>query len=222
MSMVPESAHALYALDPNDFVAARDQRARELRGAGDKEEATAVKSLRRPPVPVWALNQVARQRPDLVDALVTAEAQAHAAKDEEVRGALAQRRERLQDVVRAARDIIDGSGRPADTHEVDVTSALGTILASDELKEAFVDGVLTKTVDENAELEWPDVTGTSKPRESAPARPSRELMRARDDLERRRAAVETATQNLTEAQQALADATEAVARAEAEVARLER
>src|SRR5262249_38111386 len=65
VSMIPESAHALFALDPNDFVTARDQRARELRKEGEKDEAAAVKALRRPTVPVWALNQVARQRPEV-------------------------------------------------------------------------------------------------------------------------------------------------------------
>jgi hypothetical protein len=219
--MIPESAHALFALDPNDFVTARDQRARELRDAGEKEEAKAVKALRRPAVPVWALNQVARQRPDVVEALVAAEAQAHAPKDKDVRAALAQRRERLQDAVRAARDIIDGSGRPPDAHELDLTSALSSILASDELTRQFRDGVLTETVDENAEIEWPDVTGTPPPREPAPARPSRSLTRARDELERRQAAVEEATRRVAEAERALADAREAAARAEGEVARLE-
>jgi hypothetical protein len=221
MSMIPESAPALFALDPNDFVTARDQRARELRAAGEKDEAAAVKALRRPTVPVWALNQVARERPHVVDALVTAEGHAHAAKDKDVRAALAQRRERLQDVVRAARDIIDGSGRSPDPHELDLTSALSTILASDALTRAFRDGVLTKTVDENAEIEWPDVTGTPPPRERSPARPSRALVRARDELERRQAAVEDAIKRVAEAQRALADAREAAARAEAEVARLE-
>jgi hypothetical protein len=219
--MIPESAHALFALDPNDFVTARDQRARELRKEGEKDEAAAVKALRRPTVPVWALNQVARQRPDVVEALIAAEAQAHATKDKDVRAALAQRRERLQDVVRAARDIIDGSGRSADPHELDLTSAVSTILASEGLTSDFREGVLTKTVDENADIEWPDVTGTPPPREPAPARPSRALARARDELERRQAAVDDATRRVADAERALADARDAVARAEAEVARLE-
>jgi hypothetical protein len=221
VSVIPESAHALFALDPNDFVTARDQRARELRKEGEKDEAAAVKALRRPTVPVWALNQVARQRPEVVEALVAAEAAAHAAKDKDVRAALAQRRERLQDVVRAARDIIDGSGRSADPHELDLTSAVSTILTSDELTGDFREGVLTKTVDENADIEWPDVTGTPPPREPAPERPSRALVRARDEVARRQVAVDDAAQRVAAAERTLADARDALAHAEAEVARLE-
>src|SRR5262249_14317933 len=130
--------------------------------------------------------------------------------------------ESLQDVIRAARDIIDGSGRSADSQELEVTSALSTILASDELTRDLRGGVLTKTVDENAELEWPDVTGTPQGHEPAQARrPSRAPTRARDELERRRAVLDDAIRRVADAERALADARDGVARAEAEVDRLE-
>src|SRR5947208_10683617 len=104
-------ARELFELDPKDFVAARDQLVRELKASGDKEGAAAVKALKRPTVALWALNQVARQQPDAVDALVAAAADARAAqaavldggKPDDLRDALTRRRAAAADVSRAAR-----------------------------------------------------------------------------------------------------------------------
>lgn len=60
----------LYALDPKEFVAARDALAKRLREGGDRDTAAQVKKLARPTVAAWALNQVARRRPDDVDELL--------------------------------------------------------------------------------------------------------------------------------------------------------
>ncbi|MDP8988077.1 MAG: hypothetical protein M3N11_06985, partial [Actinomycetota bacterium] len=54
----------LYELEPRHFVAARDRLVRELRAAGERQAAAAVKGLRRPTVVAWALNQVARAHPE--------------------------------------------------------------------------------------------------------------------------------------------------------------
>lgn len=210
------SVEELFGLDPTDFVAARDDLARQLRTQGDKDGAKAVKGLRRPPIPVWALNQVARQEGDAVEALLTAGSEAQAAKGGNVRDALAQRRQRLHEVVRAARAIIEESGRSADQHELDITSALSTILGSERLARDFREGRLTGVTDDEAEIEWPDVSDTP-----VPTRPSRELVRAREELDRRRTAASEAASRVADAGQALATANEALERAEREVARLE-
>jgi len=216
---VPDAAHSLYSLDPNDFVTARDQLVRKLRQEQQRDAANEIKALRRPPVPVWALNQVARERPDQVEALITASSRAQAAKDKDVRQALADRRDRLHDVVVAARQMIDGSGRSADAHELDITSALSTILGSEQLTADLRDGVLTQVTDDTAEIEWPDVSGTPPP--LVARGPSRELVRAREVLERRRAAVDDATSRVRDAERALAAARDAQAQALEDVARLE-
>ncbi len=85
----------LFTVAPDEFVAARDQLARDLRAAGDKEEAAAVKGLRRPAVPVWALNQVARSDPQAIRELLAASEDARGAQHDVLDGAEA-------DVLRAA------------------------------------------------------------------------------------------------------------------------
>lgn len=71
----------LFTVRPHEFVARRDELVRELRGEGRREEASEVKGLRRPPVAVWAANQVARRRPDEVRGLVEAAAALPAAQE---------------------------------------------------------------------------------------------------------------------------------------------
>lgn len=66
----PGVADELYGLDPNDFVAARNELARALRKAGDPAGAAEVARLRRPTPAAWAVNRLVRRHRDEVEALV--------------------------------------------------------------------------------------------------------------------------------------------------------
>jgi hypothetical protein len=61
----------LYGLDPDQFVAARDEIAKTLR-RDDTAAAKAVKALRRPTVAAWSVNQLVRRHPEMVDELLDA------------------------------------------------------------------------------------------------------------------------------------------------------
>lgn len=65
-------ANDLYGLPLDEFTPARDALAKELRMAGDREAADAVKALRKPTVSAWAVNQAVRRRPQDAKALVKA------------------------------------------------------------------------------------------------------------------------------------------------------
>jgi hypothetical protein len=91
-----ETAERLYALAPEDFTAARDEAVRQARAAGDRALAREVGALRRPTVPAWLLNALARAEPDLLAQLLDlgpalAEAQA-AGHGDALRSLGAQRR----------------------------------------------------------------------------------------------------------------------------------
>ncbi len=60
----------LYGLPLADFTKARDELARRLRREGRRDDAEAVKALRKPTVAAWALNQLARRRPGDVERLL--------------------------------------------------------------------------------------------------------------------------------------------------------
>jgi hypothetical protein len=69
---MPVKKDDLYGLPVEEFTKARDELARELRNAGKKEAADEVKSLRKPSVSAWAVNQAVRRRPQEAKALVKA------------------------------------------------------------------------------------------------------------------------------------------------------
>lgn len=141
----------LYALDPRDFISERDRRVKELRAAGDKESARSVGALRRPTVPAWALNQVARTSAALIDELVDATGVARQAQDkvmagaggDVLRGALARRRAAAAAVTGRARDVLTASGRSPDAHERTIELFLADAMNGDEPPAALVSGLLT-------------------------------------------------------------------------------
>jgi hypothetical protein len=69
---VDPEVEALYGLPLEEFTKARDTLARARAKAGDKDAASAIKALRKPPVVAWALNQLARRHPEDVAALIDA------------------------------------------------------------------------------------------------------------------------------------------------------
>ncbi len=76
---VDRAAEQLYALPPERFVTVRNGIADRLRAAGCEAEADAVRRLKRPTRAAWALNQVARARPEVIEALLDASAAARTA-----------------------------------------------------------------------------------------------------------------------------------------------
>jgi len=62
----------LYQLPPGEFTAARDELAKSLRDEGERDRSTEVKQLRKPPVAVWLVNRLARERELDVQRLVKA------------------------------------------------------------------------------------------------------------------------------------------------------
>src|SRR5690349_11259326 len=108
----------LYALDPAEFVAARDALVKELKAEGAKEAAAEIARLRRPSVGAHALNQVAREHPALVEAALDAgialreasEAVAAGGDAGALRDATASERAAAQAVTKAARPHLGSRG----------------------------------------------------------------------------------------------------------------
>ena len=84
--LIERAAEELYGLPPGDFTRARDARAKELRGDGERDAANAVKALRKPTVAAWALNQLARRREKDLAALLSAGEKLRAAQEELLSG----------------------------------------------------------------------------------------------------------------------------------------
>src|SRR6476469_5060022 len=66
------SPEDLYGVAPDEFVAARNTLAKQLRADKRRDEAEVVARLRRPPQSAWALNLLARTNPTSIDDFLTA------------------------------------------------------------------------------------------------------------------------------------------------------
>ena len=118
---VEQAADELYALPPADFTRARDERAKALRKEGRRDEADAVKALRKPTVAAWALNQLARRRAKDVERLVAAGEELRAAQEELLAGgdrkafqsAAAKEREQVAKLAGEATELVSEAGERA-------------------------------------------------------------------------------------------------------------
>ncbi len=237
---VEERIDALYGLPNEEFVAARDALAKELRAQKRREEAREVAALRRPSQADWAVAQVVRSQPAPVRALWAAGDELIAAQDAvmagegdpaRLRAAMARRRDALGPVSQALRGLLTGKGK--ELGEATVQEAIETFTA------ASVDGELRERVAGRrasgpAEAAPTPAPAGEKPRpkpaakKPAPSKAKEERRRrdarlaAQRDLEaaegdRATAArrAEAARQRLEEAEAAAADARERLEAAEA-------
>src|SRR5919197_3928391 len=109
----------LFGLPLEEFTAARNELAARLKGAGQTEAAERIRELRKPSVPVWAVNQLARREPEAVTRLVEAgerlrKAQAAAlagGAGAAVRSATTAERDAVRDLTRLAERVLQDAER---------------------------------------------------------------------------------------------------------------
>ena len=132
-SDVPPGVDALFAVEPERFVAERNALVRRLRAEKERELAARVAAWRRPSPAEWALNVVAREQPGLVERLVAATLEVRAAQAAAVTGApgtdlrtvTTERRQATAEVTRAAAAVLSRAGRNPET----VAPAIAALLA---------------------------------------------------------------------------------------------
>jgi hypothetical protein len=146
----------LYALDPDDFTARRNDLAKQLRAEGRRAAAEQVKELRKPSLAAWAVNQLTRRNRREVDLLLDA---GHRARDAqrgllegEDRGGLEQaletERKTLQALHGAARELMRERGsEPAPALLQKVSQTLRAAAVNDEGREALARGRLSRELD---------------------------------------------------------------------------
>ena len=145
---------ALYAADPEGFVAARKRLASELRAAGRREEARRVAALRRPTRAAWALNRVALGHRDRIEALVVAGERLRRAHEELLAGgdprAVQRASEERRAVITALADealgILSAPGRATEPHREEVEATLEAASADSTVGELLRQGRLATPV----------------------------------------------------------------------------
>jgi len=217
-----EIAWELYGLLPAEFTAARNAKAKEAKQAGDKELAAAITALGKPTTVGWLANQLIRQYPDEMHALLELgeslrEATASLAGDQ-LKELSRQQRQVVYALVHQARGLASAAGHPAseDTArglEETLHAALADPQAAAQLAAGRLTGVLSRSG-------FPG-DAPQRPVARAPA-VDNSLERAQRDEEQARAAAAEAAEERDKAQAALDDATSALTDAEELVEDLKR
>ncbi|MGH2751604.1 MAG: hypothetical protein ACRDK3_12135, partial [Actinomycetota bacterium] len=185
-----DSPDDLFGLPLKEFTAARNALAADLKKKGEDEPAAAVKALRKPPITVWAVNQLARSQPDDVGALLEAGERLRRAQDALMEGsdpatlrtAMTDRRELVTRLTKRAAESLESEGSSSSRSHLDrISSTLLNAAVDDEAREKLRAGTLTAEVDAPADLEgaW---TMAAAP--DLDERPATEIRAARKDAER--------------------------------------
>jgi plasmid stability protein len=178
-----DEADELYGLPDAEFTSARDVLAKRLRGEKRRDEADAVKALRRPSVAAGAINRAVREHgaddllaagealSDAHEALLSGDGDAAA-----VREATSREREAVRDFARLAL----GKGASASTEDK-VRATLHAASVDDDVRELLVAGRLEREAEAGADPLAMLASKTrsrsssapkSKPTRSAPAKPA--------------------------------------------------
>jgi hypothetical protein len=133
---LPEEAGPLFREAPESFIASRDELVGRLKETGRPDDAAAVKSMRKPTVVTWTLNQLAARDPDGVTALLDAGSDVRAVQRaalssttgaaERLKDASARRRTAITSLTTTARDVLEDAGRASPQHLDAVRGALET------------------------------------------------------------------------------------------------
>ena len=241
----------LYAEPLESFTSARNQLARALREAGDKDAAARVAALRKPTVAAWAVNQLSRRHRREVDLLLDAghrliDAQQGGRSAEELNAAAKQQRDAVEGLVRLARSLLEPGASEDTVRKVAETLRAASLTA--EGREELARGRLTDAVTTTGweilversggtaargrprtKAKQPDrkaeVERAQKRLQAAEARHAEAVQVARDAaaaLEEARLCLDAAELRANAAAATLAGAAEALSEAKSELDRLQR
>ncbi len=196
MPDLDELAGRLYGLPLEEFTRERDAAARELRRAKERDAAAEVAKLPKPSQSSWAANALARERRDLVDALLAAGDELRAAQEGAVAGkgagvlreAAAGERAAVDALVEAAKELRPGGRKPTAQTLERLRTTLHAAATDDDVRAALDAGRLVE--DASGAGAWGLMEGgdapavTPKPRrKTAPKKKDEDAERERKEQE---------------------------------------
>lgn len=234
----------LYALPPSEFTAARNALVKRLKAEKRRDDAEAVKQLRRPTVPAWAVNQLHRTDPSALDRLFQAGAAVATAqrralsgvRDAGLREASAQRRESIDEAWKVVAQILRDAGIDPVPHRPPVAATLEAASADPAVGEGVRAGRLAadlpapsgfgdvfgfSVVPDAGEERGGGAAGGGSPAAGDGAAQARRRARLEQQLAAATSEATAAARRARELTDRAADQRRAAARAEAEATRLE-
>jgi hypothetical protein len=217
-----EVAAELYQLAPAEFIAARDEQARQARAAGDTALARSITKLRRPAVSAWLVNRLAWDWPDDIADLVELgeslrEAQ-QALAGERLRELSERRRQTTGALIQQARQLAADAEVPMNAQtEREVAQTLDAALSDPDAALAVTSGMMTRPLshvglgdqDAVAAIAFPTAPRQPTPRARRPQRAAKPTLADAAQAAQAAQAVQAAERQAREAEQAERDLTEA-------------
>lgn len=145
-----QAATELYSLPPEEFVKARNARARELKAEGKRDEAEVVGKLRKPTLAAWAVNQLARERELDVRRLLKAGERLQGGDADESDFAAARQEESavIRRLLRGARELLEAAGhKPSDSVLETVSSILRSAAVEEQGRTLLAEGRVTQELE---------------------------------------------------------------------------
>ena len=232
LAVVPDleqELDSLYALPPAEFTSARTDLARRLKQAGRDDAAAEVKQLRKPTVPVWTINQLARRHQDDVESLLQASEELRAAQGSALgggetgtlRGATAAQREALQTLTQRAHDLLAAEGQSAPAATIErIASTLRAAALDPARRETLERGRMSEELDPSGFDAFAGMPVPTAPRKrgsdrakAADRRQQERLEKLREDARQAETAAAEAEHRADEAAQQAKSAAAAATRA---------
>jgi hypothetical protein len=194
MASLEREIDRLYELPLDEFTSGRNALARRLKSDGESEAAEQVAALAKPSLPVWAINQLARQEKTRVRALLDAGAKLRKAQERALSGggsdalrtAQADEREAIRDLVERAEAILEQAGRPPTRPTLErIRSTLAAAALAEPARSTLKAGRLT----DELQMSGFDVLAGIEPAPRGKAKPPDELAERRQkkaEIERER------------------------------------
>ena len=208
----------LFAVPPGQFVKTRNELAKRLSAEDEKEEAKRVRGMRRPATGVWALNQLGREHPEAVEALLAAGRRVGEAQQRGSGGDLREANDALQrhvlDLARLAEETVVDKAVATAAPRREIESALRVAALGGEASELLRAGRLLELPEADEMAMWAagDVESATDDETD-----SREIDQARDVLARAEAEAKRARELAEDLAQRVEDLEEALRRERADV-----
>lgn len=154
-SIPDDAVTGLYGGAIEGFIAARDALVMQLQSAGRAQEAALAKALRKPTVPAWALDQLARRDPNGIQALEDASAEIRAAQQamltsgqdaDRFRSATTALRAVVKRLASVAGDVLLEAGKSPQPHMDAITATLEAASTDLGVAERLRSGMLDRAV----------------------------------------------------------------------------
>jgi hypothetical protein len=227
-STVADDLDELFALPPEEFTAARDRLAKATE---DRDEARAIKALRRPTVAAWAVNRTVRRHRDALERLLAAGREVRAAQRRAASGlsapafgkTIAERRRLVGELTDLAVAVLAEAGRAPEPQTRAIANTFEAAAADESAAEAVAAGRLSKELTPPAGFEvvggFELLEGEGEAVEEGAERPDPAAVRAARQAEKWRTRLATAREELRAAERAAEEAARHVADLERDLAR---